>query len=72
MVYYCHSIGPRRPGDLSSVYADTTRANAELHWSATRGLDAMMTDLWAWQSTHPHGYSTAATAADATGTAGSS
>lgn len=49
-------IGPRRAGDLASVYADPTRAATELNWQATRTIDDMCADTWRWQSHNPNGY----------------
>lgn len=49
-------IGPRRQGDVGTVYADPALAIAELHWSASRGLEEMVKDLWAWQSSNPNGF----------------
>ena len=48
---------PRREGDIAAMQANATRANAELHWSATHDLDAMTASTWAWQSKNPDGYS---------------
>mmetsp|Transcript_15455 Transcript_15455/g.36503 ORF Transcript_15455/g.36503 Transcript_15455/m.36503 type:complete len:344 (+) Transcript_15455:45-1076(+) len=49
-------IGPRRAGDSATMYCDPKKAEEELHWKATRGLDEMCRDLWAWQSANPKGY----------------
>lgn len=49
-------IVARRPGDIASCYADTTKAKVLLGWSATKTLDDMMRDSWAWQSSNPDGY----------------
>jgi len=49
-------ITDRRPGDLATVYAATDKARDELGWTATRSLEDMCTDLWAWQSANPQGY----------------
>lgn len=43
------SMAPRRPGDVSSYYADPQRAEKLLGWKATRGLDAICADAWRWQ-----------------------
>jgi UDP-glucose 4-epimerase len=51
-------IMPRRPGDIAQIWADTAKAERELKWRATRGVDAMCADTWRWQSSHPHGYAT--------------
>jgi UDP-glucose 4-epimerase len=46
----------RRPGDVATCYADTSRAGSELGWQAKLGLDDMCRDLWRWQSQNPRGY----------------
>ena len=51
-----YTIGPRRPGDIATCYANPSRAKTELNWSATRGLKEMITDHWRWQSQNPNGY----------------
>jgi len=47
----------RRPGDVATCYADTSRAAKLLGWRARRALDAMCADSWRWQSANPAGYS---------------
>ncbi|MDR1496528.1 MAG: UDP-glucose 4-epimerase GalE [Clostridiales Family XIII bacterium] len=42
---------PRRPGDLATVYADTSLAEKELGFKARRGIDEMCIDSWRWQQT---------------------
>ncbi|WP_054951918.1 UDP-glucose 4-epimerase GalE [Flaviflexus massiliensis] len=49
-------IGPRRAGDLPSVWADSSRARDELGWSAERTVVDMCADTWRWQSMNPDGY----------------
>jgi UDP-glucose 4-epimerase len=51
-----HEVHPRRPGDVPEMRADAAKAERELGWRATRGVDEMVRDLWAWQSANPHGY----------------
>jgi UDP-glucose 4-epimerase len=46
----------RRAGDIAVCYADTTKAERELGWTATLDLDAMCRDAWRWQSRHPDGF----------------
>lgn len=46
----------RRPGDVAVSYADPARAERELEWKATRGIEAMCADVWRWQSGNPDGY----------------
>ena len=47
----------RRPGDVAVCYADPTRAQQELGWTARYGLERMCEDHWRWQSKHPRGFS---------------
>lgn len=51
-----YKIVPRRAGDLATVYADANLANELLGWQATRGLTAMISDTWRWQSDNPQGF----------------
>ena len=51
-----YKIVKRRPGDIASCYADTSKAERELNWSARRGLSEMCRDSWRWQSSNPDGY----------------
>lgn len=51
-----YRITSRRPGDLAVSYADPSRANEELDWQASYGLEAMCADAWRWQSQNPQGY----------------
>ena len=51
-----YRIAPRRPGDIAVCYADPARAQQELGWRATRGLEEMCADAWRWQSMNPDGY----------------
>jgi UDP-glucose 4-epimerase len=44
-----HVVGPRRNGDIVSIWADTTKANEVLGWHASRNLETMMLDAWNWQ-----------------------
>lgn len=49
-------IGPRRPGDIATSYADASLARDQLGWAAERDLDEMCRDHWAWQAANPDGY----------------
>jgi UDP-glucose 4-epimerase len=51
-----YRIVERRAGDLAVSYADPSKANRELGWSAMRGIDEMCADVWRWQSANPNGY----------------
>ncbi len=54
-------MGPRRPGDIASCYADVDLARTRLGWSAHFDVDRMCRDTWRWQLSNPDGYRTAAT-----------
>lgn len=45
-----HSYGPRRPGDVVAVYADNTKAEAELGWKPKYDLATMLETAWKWGS----------------------
>jgi len=49
-------VVPRRAGDIGTVYADASVANALLSWTATRDLNTMITDTWRWQFNNPNGF----------------
>lgn len=49
-------IGPRRAGDLATVYADPTKAKQVLGWEAKKTLADMCRDSWRWQTRNPSGY----------------
>ncbi|MFQ3176415.1 MAG: UDP-glucose 4-epimerase [Psychromonas sp.] len=51
-----YTICPRRPGDIAECWADTSKANRELNWKASRTLEDMSEDSWRWQSQNPNGY----------------
>ena len=41
-----YRIAKRRPGDIASCYADTSKAAKLLNWHATRNIDDMCRDTW--------------------------
>lgn len=51
-----YEIVARRPGDIATCYADSSLANEELGWQATRNVEDMVRDAWKWQSQNPNGY----------------
>ncbi|WP_050476270.1 UDP-glucose 4-epimerase GalE [Herbaspirillum rhizosphaerae] len=53
-----YTIEPRRPGDLSTYYADVTLAKSMLGWEPTRSLETMCADSWRWQMGNPNGFRT--------------
>jgi UDP-glucose 4-epimerase len=40
---------PRRPGDIASVYADTSLANNELGWKAASSIEDTLKSAWNWE-----------------------
>ncbi|MBX2955635.1 MAG: UDP-glucose 4-epimerase GalE [Cyclobacteriaceae bacterium] len=42
-------IGPRRPGDVEKVYADPTKVNNALNWSAKYSMEDALKHAWAWE-----------------------
>lgn len=44
-----YKIGPRRSGDVEAIYADTTKANDLLKWSADTPLTESMKSAWVWE-----------------------
>lgn len=46
-----YEIGPRRPGDVASVYADPSKAEKLLGWKAEKTLEDSLKDAWNWQQT---------------------
>lgn len=49
-------IAPRRPGDVASSVAATTKAFDRLGWRAYLAADAMCASSWRWQSENPGGF----------------
>ena len=45
-----YEITPRRPGDIATCYADTTKANTELKWKAKKDIKDMCRDAWRFES----------------------
>ena len=48
-------IGGRREGDLPAFYADASKANKELGWTAQYDIDKMCEDTWNFQKKNPDG-----------------
>ena len=44
-----YKVAPRRAGDVTAVWADTTLANQELGWRAERELCDTLRAAWAWE-----------------------
>jgi len=51
----------RRPGDRPTLFADSSRLQHDLGWSAQyTSLDDIVASAWAWKQRHPNGYEDAA------------
>ena len=44
-----YKIVPRRTGDITEAYADTTKANNVLGWKAELSLDEALASAWKWE-----------------------
>jgi len=44
-----YKIVPRRPGDVTEAYADTTKANNVLGWKAELTLEDALASAWKWE-----------------------
>ncbi|PSL07325.1 UDP-glucose 4-epimerase GalE [Cecembia rubra] len=44
-----YHIGPRRPGDIEKVWANTDKINNVLGWQAIYSLEDSLRDSWNWQ-----------------------
>ena len=44
-----YKVAARRPGDVTAVWADTTRANEVLGWRAERKLEDTLRAAWQWE-----------------------
>ncbi len=44
-----YKIGPRRPGDVEKVWADTSKINDKLQWHPKFNLEDALRDSWRWQ-----------------------
>ncbi len=51
-----YQVVARRPGDIATCYASTTKARQLLGWQAKLGLEEMCASAWKWQSMNPKGY----------------
>lgn len=51
-----YRIEERRPGDLAVRFANPSKANRDLGWTAKRGIDEMCEDAWRWQLNYPNGF----------------
>lgn len=54
-----YAIKPRRAGDIAACWADCSKAQRELGWSAQYDIKRMCADSWRWQQANPNGYRSA-------------
>lgn len=50
-----YKIMDRRPGDIATCYADTTKAKELLHWEAQYGIEEMCIHSWNFTEKNPDG-----------------
>lgn len=46
-----YTLGPRREGDVVTIFADNTKAAQQLNWRARYTLEDMMRTAWQWEQT---------------------
>ncbi|MGN8035097.1 UDP-glucose 4-epimerase GalE [Chitinophaga sp. 22321] len=44
-----YTTGPRREGDVISIYANNSKAKEKLHWSPEIGIEDSMRTAWQWE-----------------------
>ena len=44
-----YRFAPRRPGDVTAIWADPSLANRELGWQAARSVEDTLAAAWAWE-----------------------
>lgn len=44
-----YRVGPRRAGDVASIYADNSKITSLLGWEPQYSIDDMMTSAWEWE-----------------------
>ena len=44
-----YELGPRRSGDVESIYADKSKAKETLNWEAQLSVQDMVASAWKWQ-----------------------
>lgn len=44
-----YKIAPRRPGDVTAIWADASKANEQLGWKASRDIRDTLAAAWAWE-----------------------
>jgi UDP-glucose 4-epimerase len=44
-----YTVAPRRPGDITAIYANNEKARSLLGWTPKYNLDDMMLTAWSWE-----------------------
>lgn len=44
-----YEVGPKRAGDVVSIYSDCTKSTKILGWKAKKNIEEMMLSAWKWQ-----------------------
>jgi UDP-glucose 4-epimerase len=44
-----YEFAPRRPGDVTRIFASTDKAGSMLGWKTERSLEQALEDAWRWQ-----------------------
>ena len=44
-----YRVGPRRAGDITAIYSDSSKAEKTLGWTARHSIEDMMRSAWKWQ-----------------------
>ncbi len=48
-----YTVGPRRTGDISACWADTSKINSTIGWRAQKTVADALQDAWEWQNYLP-------------------
>ncbi len=48
-VHVNYKLGPRRPGDMAAIYADTKKANTILNWKPVKTIEDILRSAWLWE-----------------------
>jgi UDP-glucose 4-epimerase len=44
-----YEIGPRRPGDIEKIFADSSKSKKILGWQSELSMETALADAWRWQ-----------------------
>ncbi len=49
-----YNYAPRRPGDITQIWADTSLAEKTLQWKASTPLEITLKNAWSWEKKYRH------------------